>query len=336
MTKTRGGRQKASALVDLADESKEWRAPLAPDTSSQPSTSTRSTRSTRSSNASSAATTVVGTTAHNSDNNTSTNTTTSTTTTAATARKRSKKKKADETLRSDPDVIQALIEADYEANVDPYRGINPCFAISYNNGSQDGIDADIPWKKCDDTLTLDKLVSTKWKFISSSNNETIVNVDEGEDYEESTNGDEDSNNVALLVQCDCPTVDKWARDGMETYNKQLNAKKKKRGKKRKKSGSENNNNSSSADEMKSGEDDDEDDDDSIMILLGNNNNDDNAAKTVLKRGPHLICGERKKDSKNATLLHPCDYNPVCEYYFILDVCGHWIFLFGVLYAYPHF
>ena len=335
MTKTRGGRQKASALVDLADESKEWRAPLAPDTSSQPSTSTRSTRSTRSSNASSAATaTVVGTTAHNSDNNTSfTNTTTSTTTTA---RKRSKKKKADETLRSDPDVIQALIEADYEANVDPYRGINPCFAISYNNGSQDGIDADIPWKKCDDTLSVDKLLSTKWKFISSSNNETIVNVEEGEDYEESTNGGEDSNNnVALLVQCDCPTVDKWARDGMETYNKQLNAKKKKRGKKRKKSGSENNNSSSSADEMKSGEDDDEDDDDSIMILLGNNNNDDNA-KTVLKRGPHLICGERKKDSKNATLLHPCDYNPVCEYCFILYVCGHWIFLFGVLYAYPHF
>ena len=335
MTKTRGGRQKASALVDLADESKEWRAPLAPDTSSQPSTSTRSTRSTRSSNASSAATATVGNTAHNSDNNTSTNTNTTSTTTA---RKRSKKKKADETLRSDPDVIQALIEADYEANVDPYRGINPCFAISYNNGSQDGIDADIPWKKCDDTLTVDKLVSTKWKFISSSNNnETIVNVDEGEDYEESTNGGEDSNNnVALLVQCDCPTVDKWARDGMETYNKQLNAKKKKRGKKRKKSGSsENNNNSSSADEMKSGEDDDEDDD-SIMILLGNNNNNDDAAKTVLKRGPHLICGERKKDSKNATLLHPCDYNPVCEYCFILYVCGHWIFLFRVLYAYPHF
>ena len=334
MTKTRGGRQKASALVDLADESKEWRAPLAPDTSSQPSTSTRSTRSTRSSNASSAATATVGNTAHNNDNNTSTNNTTSTTT----ARKRSKKKKADETLRSDPDVIQALIEADYEANVDPYRGINPCFAISYNNGSQDGIDADIPWKKCDDTLTVDKLVSTKWKFIScSNNNETIVNVDEGEDYEESTNGGEDSNNnVALLVQCDCPTVDKWARDGMETYNKQLNAKKKKRGKKRKKSGSsENNNNSSSADEMKSGEDDDEDDD-SIMILLGNNNNNDDAAKTVLKRGPHLICGERKKDSKNATLLHPCDYNPVCEYCFILYVCGHWIFLFRVLYAYPHF
>ena len=291
-------------MFDLADDSNEWRAPLAPDTS-QPSTST-STRSARSSNASAAATATatVGTT-HNDDNN---NNNASTNNTTSNTRKRSKKKKTDETLRSDPYVIQVLNEADYEANVDPYRGINPCFAISYNNGSQDGIDAAIPWKQCDDVLTVNKLVSTKWKFISNNNEQKIE-----EDYESNNNnnnGDSNNNNVALLVQCDCPTVNKWAKDEMETYNSQINAKKKKRGKKRKKNGSENNN--SSADEMKSGDDDD----DSIMILLGNNKNNDE--KTALNRAPRLIFGERKKDSTStdATLLHPCDYNPVSEYCFL--------------------
>lgn len=145
-----------------------------------------------------------------------------------------------------------------------------------------------PWEKCSSVLNRD----SAWRFQNWEEVHGVVNVDDLDDDEfcdienskrrNTTN--EDDEQMTLLVQCGCPTVDKLAMDEFEMDHKLNNTKKKKkagRGRKRMKILNGNDTDSS----MKS---DTNEDDTSIL-------------------SPRLICGERSSYSKTQ---HPCDFNPV--------------------------
>ena len=167
----------------------------------------------------------------------------------ATARKRppSKKKKNNPTIRSDPLIIQALEEANYEAYIDPYRGIMPYFSVSFpssnngsggsNNNSSSGggrEEKESPWIKCQDVLLLNTTTKKKWNFSNPNDDDEVIDVDEEDSKSDSKSAKkksgEDSNkseDIAILVQTNCPTVDNWANDELEVYTKKLAVKNKK-------------------------------------------------------------------------------------------------------------
>lgn len=200
------------------------------------------------------------------------------------------------TLMSDPRLTKALDEAKYEAFTDPYRGVMPYFILDNNDNGQEelggmtkqeALNAKSPWKNCAQILMEN---SSSWTFATGEEGKVeVVNVDE--DDEPKNKNDEDE--TALVVQCGCPTVDKWAMDELEAYNKQKNAKKKKGGKGKKKKNNDT-----------SGKDGEE-----VIIVDDENLLPAENSSNGKKVGHHLICGERKCDAKYSC---PCDYNPVRE------------------------
>ena len=213
-------------------------------------------------------------------------------------------------MMTDPRLLQAIDEATYEAYVDPYRGMVPYFSVSFHqdNSSDDDdigkrgameniVDVKSPWTGCAEIL--DENCST-WRLdcpaakrdeVASKNTIEVVNVDD--DGSKSTNEDETEScadtrkgDRAVVLQCGCPTVDKWAMDEWELHNKERAVSKKggRQGKERKQNLPCNL----------------EDDDQSKALDSGNKiNAEPNVAR--------IFCGKRKSDDK----LHcPCDSNPV--------------------------
>ena len=239
-------------------------------------------------------------------------------------------------IQSHPRLSRIIEEANYEAFVDPYRGILPYFSLSCNNHTNDDndgvsntnndyarmVDTPNPWKQCEPVL-MGECTSWKFqrgedidtKFMSSSNKRQksqskrqqqeveIVNVDE-----ESTSvvpvqqlnfNNDNPNDKVRIVQCGCPSIDSWAIEEWEKYQQYLAKKNKKGGKKRKRGKSA----VVDVEELTdlSGED--------VVMTIEDNDGvvGSNGGKSLADITPTLICGRRKLDGDQCC---PCDFNPV--------------------------
>jgi hypothetical protein len=230
-------------------------------------------------------------------------------------------------MQSHPRLSRIMEEAQYEAFVDPFRGIVPFFSVSFNNDNEnntegggarsdeDNIDRQSPWVQCEPVL---QGGCSSWKFEQAedvhakkvTNNKKqqqkngstkhqvveVVNVDDDSTstvaLQQSNNGSNDENNVRI-VRCGCPTIDSWAIEEWETYQQHLSKKNKKGGKKRKRTEVTD---LSASDDTIAVNTIDEDD------AENNNVNISLAAIT-----PTLICGQRRLGGDECS---PCDFNPV--------------------------
>ena len=149
-----------------------------------------------------------------------------------------------------------------------------------------------PWEKCSTVLNTTDC-GRAWSFRDWEYVHGVVNVDdddEDEFYDIKDNNRRRKNNeqMTLLVQCGCPTVDKLAMDAFEADHK-LHKKKKAGGRRARKRMKKKLND---ADTLMKSDDSEE------------STSSSSSSSIVL---PRLICGERSAD---AIPQHPCDYNPV--------------------------
>ena len=209
------------------------------------------------------------------------------------------------TMQSHPRLVRIMKEANYEANVDPYRGIVPFFSVPFNNnnknneanyldgscGGSGGGEAIIdqsPWIECAPVLQQQQTQDApfSWKFER-------MDVDGGNN---SSSDKTDESNTVRVVQCGCPTIDSWAMDHWKKYQQKMKRKNKKSNNKQGKGGGGgNNDNGGSGKETKKHKDDADLDD----ITDRSCNGDDIECKI-----PILICGTSGGE------CCPCDFNPV--------------------------
>jgi len=211
------------------------------------------------------------------------------------------------TMQSHPRLVRIMEEANYEAYVDPYRGIVPFFSVPFNNnnknneanyldgscGGRGGGEAIIgmqsPWIQCAPVLQQQQTQDApfSWKFER-------LDVDGGNN---SSSDKTDESNTVLLVQFGCPTIDSWAMDHWRKYQQKMKRENKKsnNNKNGKGGGGGNNDNGGSGKETKKHKDDADLDD----ITDRSCNGDDIECKI-----PILICGTSGGE------CCPCDFNPV--------------------------
>jgi len=214
------------------------------------------------------------------------------------------------TMQSHPRLVRIMEEANYEAYVDPYRGIVPFFSVSFNNnnknneanyldgscGGRGGGEAIIgmqsPWIQCAPVLQQQQTQDSPFSWdVDGGNNSSSDKTDES--------------NKVRVVQCGCPTVDSWAIDHWEKYQQHLpkmKRKNKKSNNKKSKGGSgketKKRKGDADVDDITDRSCDDDDGDD----------NECNHPKT-----PILICGTREFSGGECC---PCDFNPVRYRFFL--------------------